>query len=92
MTQTKAPEPKAPEPKAPEPAKLSAAEIQERLDAEAEAEPRPDDLIEVKITGACTLGPNGLEPMGAIRTIRRDKAPKSATQQIRVVKRGKKPE
>lgn len=54
-------------------------------------EPRPDDIVEVRITGPCTLGPGGLEKIGTIKQLRRDKAPKSATEVIRIVTRGAEP-
>jgi hypothetical protein len=66
----------------------AAAKEKARQDADPDFEPSPDDLIEVKITGPCTLGPGGLEPIGKVVQLLRWRAPKSATTVIRRISRG----
>lgn len=73
-------------------AEAKAAAKAAALEEEAKADPRPDDLLEVRITGPCTLGPGGQERIGSIHTLPRSRVPKFASQHIRVVKRGKKPD
>lgn len=69
----------------------AAAAKQAALEEAAAADPRPDDMLEVVITGKCTLGPGGLEKIGGRHILPRVKVPKSAARVVRTVKRGAAP-
>lgn len=69
----------------------AAAAKQAALEEAAAADPRPDDMLEVIITGKCTLGPGGLEKIGSRHILPRAKVPNSAARVVRTVKRGAAP-